>query len=173
MRKLVYGGAISLDGYLARDDGSVDWIIHSDDAMKIMQEMWPRFDAMIMGRKTYEFAKGGSAALYGDMRVVVFSRTLESGMEGGMEIVNSDAAEFVAAMKGEHGEDIMLMGGGDLARSLFVASLIDEIGFNIHPLLLGSGIPAFHRMADQIGLELIQSRPLSSGCVYATYNVKT
>jgi dihydrofolate reductase len=64
------------------------------------------------------------------------------------------------------------MGGGELARSLFEADLIDEIGFNIHPVLLGSGIPLFHPMSHQIDLELQECRPFKNGCVYVTYRVK-
>ena len=52
MRKVIYGGATSLDLYLAREKGAVDWLIHDPEAMEIMKEMWPRFDAMVMGRKT-------------------------------------------------------------------------------------------------------------------------
>ena len=48
MRKVIYGGATSLDLYLARDNGAVDWLIHDREAMEIMKEMWPRFDAMVM-----------------------------------------------------------------------------------------------------------------------------
>jgi dihydrofolate reductase len=64
------------------------------------------------------------------------------------------------------------MGGGELARSLFEAGLIDEIGFNIHPILLGSGVPLFHPMGHQIDLELRECRALKSGCVYVSYRVK-
>ena len=57
MRKVIFGGAISLDGYFAREDGSVDWLVWSDDVQKIMAEMWPRFDVMVMGRKTWQHAQ--------------------------------------------------------------------------------------------------------------------
>ena len=64
------------------------------------------------------------------------------------------------------------MGGGELAKSLFEADLIDEIGFNIHPVLLGSGIPLFHPMTRQIDLELKECKPFKNGCVLVTYRVK-
>jgi dihydrofolate reductase len=64
------------------------------------------------------------------------------------------------------------MGGGELARSLFEAGLIDEVGFNIHPVLLGSGIPLFHPMSRQVHLELIERRSFKNGCVYVMYRVK-
>jgi dihydrofolate reductase len=59
-----------------------------------------------------------------------------------------------------------------LAQALFEANLIDEIGFNINPLLLGSGIPLFHEMKRQIDLELLDCKPLKNGCVYLSYRVK-
>jgi dihydrofolate reductase len=59
-----------------------------------------------------------------------------------------------------------------LAKSLFEADLIDEIGFNIHPVLLGSGIPIFYEMSRQIDLELMKCQQLPNGCVVLTYNVK-
>ena len=66
----------------------------------------------------------------------------------------------------------MVMGGGDLAKTLFEVGVIDEIGFNIQPVLLGSGIPLYHEMPRQIDLELIECKPLKHGCVYVTYRVK-
>ena len=64
------------------------------------------------------------------------------------------------------------MGGGELARSLFEAGLIDELGFNIHPVLLGAGIPLFHPMSRQINLKLLECKTLKNGCVMVTYRVK-
>jgi dihydrofolate reductase len=102
----------------------------------------------------------------------VFSRTLKKSSHKGIEIISEDAAEFVGKLKNQKGKDICVMGGGLLARSLFEANLIDEIGFNIHPVLLGSGIPLFHEMKRQIDLELLECKTLSNGCVVVTYRVK-
>ena len=65
-----------------------------------------------------------------------------------------------------------MLGGGVLARSLFEAGLIDEIRLNIHPVLLGSGIPLFHEMKKQIDLKLTECQELKNGCVVLTYKVK-
>lgn len=121
-----------------------------------MNNFWPRFDTILMGRKTYEVATGGKAQSaeddptanpYGDMKTYIFSRILKSGpLAGGAEIVGDDAGKFVQKLKQESGKDICVMGGGDLAHSLFEASLIDKIGLNIHSVLLGSGVPVFHDM---------------------------
>jgi dihydrofolate reductase len=64
------------------------------------------------------------------------------------------------------------MGGGEFARTLFEADLIDEIGFNIHPVLLGSGVPLFHEMKRQIDLELLECKTFKNGCVMVNYRVK-
>lgn len=173
MRSVIFGGANSLDNYFARKDDAVDWLIWSDEASEFMSTYWKRFDTVIMGRKTYEAAlRLGSGASYPGMRTIVFSRTLSESEGETVEIVSEDAAKFVRKLKKEDGKDICVMGGGLLAKSLLEADLIDEIGFNIHPVLLGSGIPVFHEMSRQIDLELLECRQWKTGCVLVTYRVK-
>jgi dihydrofolate reductase len=128
-----------------------------------------------MGRKTYEAGlrlSRGKENPYSGLECFVFSRTLPARKEGSLEFVSSDAANFVNKLKRNSGKDICVMGGGELARSLFEAGLIDEIGFNIHPVLLASGIPVFHEMKRQINLELIECKRFKNGCVYVSYRVK-
>ncbi|HEV8590761.1 MAG TPA: dihydrofolate reductase family protein [Pyrinomonadaceae bacterium] len=185
MRKVIFGGANSLDNYIAREDHSYDWIIFGEETKKLMAEMWPRFDAMVMGRKTYEVTTGVSATQstkaekkknpkknsFG-METYVFSRTVEPGKRDGVEFVSEDPGKFVRKLKKQKGKDIMVMGGGEIGSLLLEAGVVDEIGFNIHPILLGSGIPLFHKMRKQIILELIETRPMEKGCVYVSYRVK-
>ena len=95
-----------------------------------------------------------------------------SKKEKDVEIVTTNAVEFVRNLKEKDGQEICVMGGGDFAKTLFEAGLIDEIGFNIHPILLGSGIPLFLEMKEQINLELIESKTLKNGCLVVTYRVK-
>jgi dihydrofolate reductase len=173
MRKVVFGGANSLDNFIARSDHAVDWLLWGPEAAEVMKTYWARFDTVLMGRKTYEVAlKSGGGGAYPGMRTIVASRTLPDAGRGHIEIVRDRIEEFVRALKDVEGGDICLMGGGDLARALFEADLIDEIGLNIHPVLLGSGIPLFHPMTRQIELELKECRPFENGCVYVTYGVK-
>jgi dihydrofolate reductase len=106
------------------------------------------------------------------IKTYVFSRTLGADQSGGVEIVSTDAAGLVRRLKRRKGRDICVLGGGELAASLFEAKLIDEIGLNIHPVLLGSGIPLFHSMKRQINLELTSNETLKNGCVPVTYRVK-
>jgi dihydrofolate reductase len=180
MRKITFGGAISFDNFIARKDGAYDWIICSDEAAAVMADYWKTIDTILMGRKTYEVAlhnsKGKSPS--GGMRLYVFSKTLAPADHRDATIVSGDAVEFVRNLKnqpaaaGQPGKDICLMGGGELASPLFEAGLIDEIGFSIHPLLLGSGIPLFYPMSRQLNLELLESKAYKNGSVYVRYRVK-
>jgi dihydrofolate reductase len=167
-RKVTFGVANSLDNYIARKDHAVDWLLWGKEANAVTAAFWKTIDTVVMGRKTYEVGGGG----YGGMATYVMSRTLAPGRHKGVEIVSEDAAKFVRRLKGQPGKGICVMGGGELAGSLFEAGLIDEVGLNIHPVLLGSGIPLFHAMKKQIDLELIECKPFANGCVYVSYRVK-
>jgi len=173
MRKVIFGGANSLDNFIARKDDAVDWLLWSKEVPQIMKEMWKTIDTVVMGRKTYEVAQrmghGGDTS---GVKTYVFSRTIKKPNKKNLFFVADDAAEFIKRLKEEEGKDICVMGGGVLAKSLFEADVIDEIGFNIHPVLLGSGIPLFHEMSRQIDLELKECKQLSSGCVLLTYKIK-
>jgi dihydrofolate reductase len=174
VRKVTFGGANSLDNYLARPDHAVDWLLWGEEVAAVMTDYWQTIDTVLMGRKTYEVAlrSGHGDGSYPGMKTYVFSRTLPEGSGSGVTVIREDVAAFVRELKGQAGKDICLMGGGELARPLFEAGLIDEIGFNIHPVLLGSGIPVFHPMSRQIDLELLACRAFKNGCVYVTYRVK-
>jgi dihydrofolate reductase len=173
MRKVTYGGAISLDGFLAGPGESIDWLRWSDDSAKLSAESFKGVDAMLMGRKTFEFAQrvGGGPAMKG-VTTYVCSRTLErlpAGAEG--ELVSEDAAQFVRRIKAEPGGNILVMGGGELGSALIEAGLVDEIGISIHPVLLGGGTPAFLQFSRRLDLELIEARPIARECVIVRYRL--
>jgi dihydrofolate reductase len=174
MRKVTFGGANSLDNYFARKDDSVDWLMWSNEAASVMKDFWKTIDTVVMGRRTYEVAlrMGAGGGAYPGVKNYVFSRTMKQKPGSNVEIISADAAEFVRKLKSEEGKDICVMGGGLLAKSLLEANLIDEIGFNIHPVLLGSGIPLFHEMTHQIDLELIDFKAFKNGTLLVSYRVK-
>ena len=184
MRTLTYGGAVSLDGFLAGADGSIDWLYFSKDVQKVVTDYWKDVDTILMGRKTYVAAAGrgrapGKNPKKGERRTrkeaamctYVFSRTLKAIDEPGVELVVGDAAEFVRDLKQRPGKRICLMGAGELAQSLLVAGLVDEVGLNIHPILLGSGVPVFRDPGHRVKLTLTECRPIEGGCILANYKV--
>jgi dihydrofolate reductase len=176
MRKISYGGANSLDTYLSGPRGETDWLMWSPEpeAARLMADSWKNVDAVLCGRKTFEAAvrMGAADKTIPGVTGYVFSRTLPDGATGPNMLVREDAAAFVRRLKSQPGKDIILMGGGELARSLFEADLIDEVGMNIHPLLLGDGAPMFQPLSRRINLELAESRTFKNGCVYLRYRVK-
>ena len=174
MRKVTFRIANSLDNYIARNDGAVDWILGGEEAHSAMTEFWKTIDAVVIGRKTYEpVLKSGTAfPTFPGVKNYVLSHTLKESPDKNVEIIGEDVTEFIRKLKTEEGKDIFVMGGGLLAKPLFEANLIDEVGVNIHPVLLGSGISLFHEIGHQIDLELIKCQSFKNGCVSITYRVK-
>ncbi|MDR7159485.1 dihydrofolate reductase family protein [Arthrobacter sp. BE255] len=185
MRTVTYSAACSLDGYIAGSDGSFDWLYFSPDVEELMGQFWSTVDAVLMGRKTWEFSAGqdfsaeessgdGTAADLSGIPPVttyLFSRTLPEAPDG-VELVTSDGGGFVNRLKQQPGKGIFLMGGGELATSLFEAGAIDVVSLNVHPVLLGSGVPFFRPQSRRIALELTESRAIDGGCVLMTYRVR-
>lgn len=173
MRQVIYSGAISLDGFLAGPGESIDWLRYSNESAMLTAESFEGVDAMLMGRKTFEFAQrmGGGPPVKG-VTTYVFSRTTECLPEGASgELIREDAAEYVRRMKSQAGGNILVMGGGELGSALIEAGLVDEIGFSIHPVLLGGGVPAFRPFEHRIELELVEVRAIAPECVLVRYNV--
>jgi dihydrofolate reductase len=184
MRTITYGGAVSLDGFLAGADGAIDWLHFSKDVQQVMTDYWKDVDTILMGRKTYAVAAAQTRATAKStkkakrrtlsepgMRTYVFSRTLKAIEEPSVELVAGDAVTFVRDLKRKPGKQICLMGGGELAQSLLAAGLVDEIGLNIHPILLGSGVPAFRDPGHRVKLALTECRRMEGDCILASYRV--
>ncbi|HEX8708280.1 MAG TPA: dihydrofolate reductase family protein [Pyrinomonadaceae bacterium] len=171
MRKVIFGVANSLDNYIAREDHAVDWLLWSDEVFAFMKDFWKTIDTVVMGRKTYEVSLKLGGGSYPGATTYVCSRTMKESPEAKVRLI-ADAEGFIRDLKQGEGKGICVMGGGELAKSLLEADLIDEIGMNIHPVLLGSGIPLFHEMNRQLNLELLECKTFKTGCVLVTYGVR-
>lgn len=172
MRKVTLGLANSLDNYIARKDGSCDWLFYDEETADITREFMKTVDTFLIGRKTYEVMLSFGQTSYPNVKNHVFSRTMKKGVDKNVEIISEDAALFVKKLKQENGKGICLFGGGELAKNLFVENLIDEIVLNIHPVLLGSGISLFYETNRQIDLELIDCKTYKRGNIIVTYRTK-
>jgi dihydrofolate reductase len=172
MRKVTWSAAVSLDLYLAGPDEAMDWLRWSDDAQASIGGSWKGVDTMLMGRKTWDFAAKGGGGDAGDskIRTFVFSRSMTQA-PAGAELVRDDAAGFVRALKAGEGGGIIVMGGGELASVLIEGGVVDEIGLNVHPVLLGAGVPFFRPMARRVETELVEARPIAQGCVLLRYRL--
>jgi dihydrofolate reductase len=173
MRKLRYGVATSLDGFIAGPNGEYDWIV--PDSGIDFAAMWAQFDIALMGRKTFEIANSMRASFSGSVsRWVVVSSTLKAEDYPGITVISTGVAEAVAALKAEPGpepqKDIWLFGGGVLFRFLLDAGLVDAIDVSVMPVLLGSGIPLLPEGRRQ-SLHLETSKTLPSGILLLSYDI--
>lgn len=166
-RKVVLGLGISLDGYIARPDGAVDFLFMPKDYS--MAPFIKRMDTAIMGRKTYDIAKAMGGGDFGEMVSYVMSRTLPPGEREGMIFTQETPASLVSRLRRNKGKDIWMMGGGELAREFLRADLIDELYLGIVPVLLGEGIPLFPSGFPQRDFMLLENKSYSRGLIAITY----
>jgi len=168
MRSVILGLGISLDGYIARPDGAVDFLFMPKDYS--MAEFFTRIDTAIMGRKTLDAAKKmGGGGSFGPMVSYVFSRSEPAGKREGLTFVNESPTDFVARLRKETGKDIWLMGGGELAREFLKADLVDELYLGVVPVLLGEGIPLFPSGFPQRDFTLVENKTYSKGLIALKY----
>jgi len=170
MRRLVYGVAASLDGFIAGPNGEYDWILPNSGID--FPAIYSRFDTGLMGRRTYQVARTRGDLLKGmGMRIVVVSTTLDPSQHPEVMLVKDGVPEAIRALKAEPGKDIWLFGGGVLFRSLLDEGLVDAIEVSVFPVLLGAGTPLLpqgHRAA----LVLASCNPLPSGVLMLSYSVR-
>ncbi|MEW1686741.1 dihydrofolate reductase family protein [Streptomyces sp. NPDC091265] len=194
MRKLVYFIASTLDGFIAGPDGADPsgpdgfWPIPEDYVGHLIAE-YPetlpgpartalsitaegtRFDTVLEGRRSYEIGiEAGLTDAYPHLRHIVFSRTLGESPDPAVEVVAGDPVARVRELKDEEGKDIWLVGGAELAASLY--SEIDRLVIKQSPLTIGAGIPLFSRKAafDPQSWTLTDHTVLGSGVVFLTYD---
>src|SRR6266545_7610249 len=133
MRKVTLGLANSLDNYIARKDGGYDWIYWSKEVAEISAKFMKTVDALLIGRKTYEVMLESGQTSYPGAKNYVFTRSkkksealkkklaVKKKPDKNVEIISEGAAEFVGKLKRRKGKDIVVFGGGELAKSLFEA----------------------------------------------------
>jgi dihydrofolate reductase len=170
MRLVHYGGAMSLDGYIAGPGGEHDWIAMDPDVD--FAEMIGRFDTFLLGRNTFEgMRRAGRAAPMPGLRYVVCSRTMPETDAAAID-VSRDADATVAALRSQPGKDIAIFGGGILFRSLLEADLVDRVEASIVPVLLGGGVPFLPSPSSRRHLKLLSHRVYpKTGTVRLQYEV--
>ncbi len=172
MRKLKYYVACSIDGFIARKDGSFDCFPFDNEVVADYLESLKSFDIVLMGRKTYELGlKEGKTDPYPNMKSYVFSRTMGKSPDERVQLISDNIPNLVRNLKNETGKDIYLCGGADLAAMLFSENLIDEVILKLNPFLMGLGIPLFGRVVKQTALHLTDSKIYKSGTILLHYQV--
>ena len=177
-RRLILHMSVSLDGFVARSDGVIDWrtprgpVDHGDRRHRANLEMLGQVGLIVLGRGAYEemaeaWASSDSpmAVLINALPKIVYSQSLTEVSWSNTRLSRAALADEIPALKREPGKDIIVFGGGRIGNSLMRERLIDEYRLTVHPVALGDGLPLMHGLPEPQRLELISSTAWADGCV--------
>ncbi len=167
MRDIILFIASSLDGFIARPDGSVDWLFMDNDYG--YNEFYRSIDVVLMGRKTYEQTLEFGEYPYQDKKSYIFTRSSDMQGVDGVEFISDDLESFVRNLKNKTGRDIWLVGGAEITSLFLRHGLIDRFVISVHPLILGDGIPLFPQGIETVQLDFVRANSFDSGLVQLTY----
>jgi dihydrofolate reductase len=189
MRKLIMKMSISVDGFVGRTTGEVDWIFKSSDesSRAWLVEQTQEAGLIIMGRKSYEVmssywptAPGPLAVLMNEIPKALFTKKGFKGINQSSDpaitswtkaqILDGDLTEEIKKLKSEPGKPIMAFGGAGFMRSLIAMGLVDEYRLVTHPVILGEGLPIFNGIALPLDLKLNDVKTFPGGIVVHTYH---
>ena len=172
-RKLVLYIAASLDGYIATQDDSLEWLFETEgEGNNGYSEFISTVNTILMGRRTYDWLieKEKGNFPYKNKECYVFSKS-QKGRNENVEYIDQDVVEFTNKIKKQDGANIWLVGGGVLLHSFIKERLVDEFIITIAPTLLGHGIPLFRETDVEIELKLMGIRKFNQ-FVELHYEVK-
>jgi dihydrofolate reductase len=175
--------AASLDGFIARKDGRVDWLETSDefaDGATMDPDFVAAFlksiDCYVMGSKTYETALGfeakGYGWSYGDKPVFVLTSRKLPRKRDTIEFYSGDLAQFVNERLRPKFRKIWFAGGGVLSGECLRLGLADEVSMSILPIVIGDGIRFFEKLDKDVALHLVEVKPYKNGIVELRYEVR-
>ncbi len=168
--------AASLDGFIARKDGTVDWLETSDrfDAGEVLApefiaEFLKSIDCYLMGSRTHEtalkFEAAGHGWAYGDKPTFVLTRRQLPVVRSTVELVSGDLREIVDQQLRTRFSNIWIAGGGALCGECLRLGLVDEVRLSLMPVLIGEGIPFFQGLDKDVALHLKELKAYTSGMV--------
>jgi dihydrofolate reductase len=175
--------AASLDGFIARKDGSVDWLETSDefaggDTMDpaFVEAFLKTIDCYVMGSRTYETALGfeakGFGWSYGDKPTFVLTTRALPRTRETVELYSGDLARLVNERLRPRFRSIWVVGGGAVSGECLRLGLADEVRYSILPVLIGDGISFFEKLDRDVALHLAEVKAYRSGMVELRYEVR-
>ena len=174
--------AASLDGFIARKDGRVDWMETSDefvggDTMDpgFVEAFLKSIDCYVMGSKTYEtalnFEANGLGWAYGDKPIFVLTSRKLPRTRDTVEFWSGDLGQFVKGLRRAF-RSIWFVGGGAVSGECLRLGLADEVRYSILPILIGDGIRFFEKLDRDVALHLAEVKSYKSGMVALRYEVR-
>jgi dihydrofolate reductase len=178
-RKIIVSVATSADGFIARADGSFDWLDRPRPKNNYgMGVFYKSIDTVLWGRKTCDMAlafqeKGAiPSAFHTSMKNYVFTHTPPpSAAPKDVEFVNQPVKRFASRLRAKKGKDIWIMGGAGIIASFLDAGEIDEFILSVVPVLIGEGIPLLAPHQRTVPLKLLASTKFADGLVKLHYSV--
>lgn len=173
-RKIIVNIATSADGYIARRDGSLDWLT-SRPAPKGFYGL-PKFsrsvDAKILGRKTFDVSLTmGATFSANDVHYVFSRRPPPAAVPKGVQFVRESIPAFAERLRKKAGKNIWMMGGGEIIASFLDEGAIDEFIISVVPTFIGEGIPLLAPRHREVQLRLRASQSFADGVVQLHYDV--
>lgn len=173
MRKVIVYIAASIDGYIAREDGNIDWlsVVEMPDEDYGYKAFTETIDTVIMGRKTYEKVLSfGIPYPHADKKSYIITRTLTQSPQPEIIFYDGNVADLISQLKSESGKNIFIDGGAQLVHSLLREQLVDELIVSTIPVLLGGGIRLFQGGFPEQKFHTINAQSFSSGLVQVHYS---
>ncbi|MGA7380809.1 MAG: dihydrofolate reductase family protein [Terriglobales bacterium] len=173
-RRVIVYVATSADGFIARPDGSVDWLDRPRPKGNYGGAAFFRsIDTCILGRKTYDFSVShGMPDFYPGKKTYVFSRTLKQAASPKVTLIKEDVAAFAQRLRTEKGKHIWLVGGAELTAAFLDAGHVDEFIIHVIPVMIGEGIPLVAPRHRHLALKLVASQKFPDGVVKLHYTVR-
>ena len=173
----------SLDGFIARRDGAVDWLETSDEYAggdtldpAFIEAFLKTIDCYVMGSRTYETALGfeakGFGWSYGDKPTFVLTRRQLPRTRDTIEFCSGDLAQLINRRLRPKFRSIWIAGGGAVSAECLRLGLADEVRYSILPVLIGEGIPFFEKLDSDVLLHLAEVKAYRSGMVGLCYEVR-
>lgn len=164
--------ATSLDGFIARPSGAIDWLYRPDAAGEDhgYDDFIARLDGIIMGRKTFEVVRGFDPWPY-DKPVIVLSQTLTAQDVAAQQVMLATSVRDALDIAKQRGWTHAYVDGGGAIQAFLRAGLIDDMIITRIPVLLGQGLPLFGPLAADVQLQHLQTRAFGSGFVQSHYRV--
>jgi len=159
--------ATSLDGFIARDDGRLDWLEPFHGEEHGYDAFFDGVDALVIGRGTYDTVAGFPEWPYGNKRLIVCTSRAADPRHG--EVLWSGTPRALAERLDREGVRRVYLDGGALIRSFLADNLVDELTINVVPVILGSGRPLFSGGLPETSLGLVESMRFPSGLVQNRY----